>query len=504
MPVPLLHIRALVVLLLAFRQADIELGAAARPVQVERHQRVAGALDLADQARQFLAVQQQLACATRVGLDVRGGGLQRGDMATEQEGLAVADGDVGFRNLRAPGAQRFDLPAFEREASLEAIFDKVFEAGATVYRDDARGGLLGRCVGHKPHYKETYVTAPTLQEFTDSGLVQPGSALMVPSSPGGYWHRGSGFMVASVLALVGAGVLLRLPQLAMEYGGGAFLCVYIGFLLLVAWPLLTTEWLFGRVMRQDLAGALHADISARGASRIWMLIAALMLLAPLVVASYYAVIAGWNVAFLLRASSGALAGADPENPSVLFLAVAQDAERTLAWFTIMVVACGVIAARGIRGGIETTARGLLWGVLLLLALLALAVARRGDWAAALQPWAGWNWSALGWRGILEALRQALFSAGLGLGMMAAYAGYLPERARLLRSAAAVLALSTLLAVVGGSLSWACSPMRLSVCRGRCRRFSWRLWSWPQSRDGAWCRPPSICSSWRWRWHPSSR
>lgn len=274
---------------------------------------------------------------------------------------------------------------------------------------------------------------------------------MVVSSPGGYWHRGSGFMVASVLALVGAGVLLRLPQLAMEYGGGAFLCVYFGFLVLVAWPLLTTEWLFGRVMRQDLAGALHADISARGASRIWMLIAALMLLVPLVVASYYAVIAGWNVAFLLRASSGALAGADPENPSVPFLAVAQDAERTLAWFTIMVVACGVIAARGIRGGIETTARGLLWGVLLLLALLALAVARRGDWAAALQPWAGWNWSALGWRGALEALRQALFSAGLGLGMMAAYAGYLPERARLLRSAAAVLALSTLLALVGGSL-----------------------------------------------------
>lgn len=274
---------------------------------------------------------------------------------------------------------------------------------------------------------------------------------MVPPSPGGYWHRSGGFVVAAVLALVGVGVLLRLPQLAMQYGGGAFLCVYIGFLVLVAWPLLTTEWLFGRVMRQDLAGSLRADVAARGASRIWMLIAALMLLVPLVVASYYAVIAGWNVAFLLRAASGALAGADPENPSAPFLAVAQDAERTLAWFTITVVVCGVVAARGIRGGIEAGARGLLWGVLLLLALLALAVARRDGWGAAMQPWLGWDWAALGWRGSLEALRQALFSAGLGLGMMAAYAGYLPERARLLRSAALVLALSTLLALVGGSL-----------------------------------------------------
>lgn len=274
---------------------------------------------------------------------------------------------------------------------------------------------------------------------------------MVPPSPGGYWHRSGGFVVAAVLALVGAGVLLRLPQLAMQHGGGAFLCVYLAFLVLVAWPLLTTEWLFGRVMREDLAGSLRADIGARDASMIWMLIAALMLLVPLVVASYYAVIAGWNVAFLLRAASGALAGADPENPSAPFLAVAQDAERTLAWFTITLVVCGVVAARGIRGGIEASAQGLLWGVLLLLALLALAVARRDGWDAALQPWRGWDWAALGWRGSFEALRQALFSAGLGLGMMAAYAGYLPERSRLLRSAALVLALSTLLALVGGSL-----------------------------------------------------
>jgi NSS family neurotransmitter:Na+ symporter len=274
---------------------------------------------------------------------------------------------------------------------------------------------------------------------------------MVPPSPGGYWHRNSGFVVASVLALVGAGVVLRLPQLAMQHGGGAFLCAYLAFLVLVAWPLLTTEWLFGRVVRQDLAGALYADIASRDASRIWMLIAGLMLLVPLVVASYYAVIAGWNVAFLLRAVSGALAGADPENPSVPFLSVAQDAERSLAWFTISVVGCGVIAARGIRGGVEACARGLLWGVLLLLALLALAVARGGDWSAAMEPWSGWDWRALGWRGTLEALRQALYSAGLGLGMMVAYAGYLPERARVLRSAALVLALSTVLALLGGSL-----------------------------------------------------
>lgn len=274
---------------------------------------------------------------------------------------------------------------------------------------------------------------------------------MVAPSPAGYWHRGSGFVIASVLALVGAGVLLRVPQLAMEYGGGVFLLVYGLCLLVVAWPLLATEWIFGRVMRQDLAGALLEDVRSREASRIWMVMAALMLAVPLVVASYYAVIAGWNVAFVLRAASGALAAADAENAAVPFLSVAQDPERTLSWFTILVVACGVIAARGVRGGIERSARLLMLGVLLMLALLALALGSAGSWSAALQPWAGWDWSALGWRGCFEALRQALFSAGLGLGMMAAYAGYVPERTRLLRTAGTTLALATVLTFVAGSL-----------------------------------------------------
>lgn len=274
---------------------------------------------------------------------------------------------------------------------------------------------------------------------------------MVPPSPGGYWHRGSGFVIASVLALVGAGVLLRLPQLAMQYGGAAFLLTYLFWVFVVAWPLLTTEWLFGRAMRQDLAGALWLDLRSREASQIWMIIAGLMLAVPLVVASYYAVIAGWNIAFVLRAASGALAAADPSNPSVPFLSVAQDAERTLAWFTILVVVCSVIAARGIRYGVEPSARLMMLVVLLLLTLLALALASSSGWQAAMAPWLGWDWAALGWRGVLEALRQALFSAGLGLGMMAAYAGYVPERARLLRTSALVLALSTVLALVAGSL-----------------------------------------------------
>src|SRR5690606_9990766 len=74
-PVALLHARALVVRLLALREPDLELRAAARPVHVERHDRVALALDRADQAVELVPLQQQLARARRVGVrDLRGRG----------------------------------------------------------------------------------------------------------------------------------------------------------------------------------------------------------------------------------------------------------------------------------------------------------------------------------------------------------------------------------------------------------------------------------------------
>jgi hypothetical protein len=69
-------------------------------------------------------VQQQLAGAGRVRLDVGGGGLQGGDQAAEQPGLAVLDDDIAVHQLHLAGAQALDLPALQHQAGLEALLDE--------------------------------------------------------------------------------------------------------------------------------------------------------------------------------------------------------------------------------------------------------------------------------------------------------------------------------------------------------------------------------------------
>lgn len=275
--------------------------------------------------------------------------------------------------------------------------------------------------------------------------------LAIPPSQSGYWRRSTSFVVAAVAATVGAGVVLRLPVLALEYGGSAFLAVYLLALAVAAWPLLSAEWMLGRFLRQDFAGGLNRDINERQLTRGWLVLALLCLVVPLIVVSYYAVIAGWNAAFFVRAISNNLFPLQQDNVAALFLALAQDAERSMAWHTLVVIASGVMVARGLRGGIEQFSRLLLLCSLLLLLFLALAAGRNGSLGAALAIWSHWDWSALGWRGVAEAIRQALFSAGIGLGMMLALASYLPERARVMQLSAYTLAGATCFALVAGSL-----------------------------------------------------
>ena len=109
-------------------------------MQIEGHQRVAGAFHLADQALNLGTVHEHLAGAHRVGMDVRRGGLQRADVRADQHQRAALHDHIGLVDLDSPGAYRFHLPAFEDQPGLVAVFDEIVVSGFAVFCD-AHGAL---------------------------------------------------------------------------------------------------------------------------------------------------------------------------------------------------------------------------------------------------------------------------------------------------------------------------------------------------------------------------
>jgi neurotransmitter:Na+ symporter, NSS family len=276
--------------------------------------------------------------------------------------------------------------------------------------------------------------------------------MAIRESSYGYWGTNRGFLWVAGGAAIGIGNIARLPYLAGEYGGIIFLLAYVLFLAVVSWPMLVAEWMVGRWTREDLILGLGRLTVAAKVARPWQLIGIMSLAAAVLVLSYYSVIAGWSIAYALRAAGGALQTLDQDSVRMTFLNLAQDPERSLAWHTIFMVTACIVVAGGVRDGIERTAKYFVPSAVLLMLGLFVYSYTTGDTQAAIHHMLAPNWSRFGWRGAIEALHQAFFTMALGLGAMVAYGSYLPAKAPLLRLAAGVVALDTVFSLVaGGSL-----------------------------------------------------
>lgn len=273
--------------------------------------------------------------------------------------------------------------------------------------------------------------------------------MAIRESSYGYWSSHRGFLFAAGGAAIGIGNIARLPYLAGEYGGVVFLGAYFLFLGLVSWPLLVSEWVIGRWTREDLILGLGRIAETARVSRLWTLIGIGSLTAAVLILSYYSVIAGWSVAYALRAASGALTELDARGVQRVFFDLAQDPERSLAWHTIfMVVVCLVVAA-GVRQGIERTANYLVPAAFVFMLGVAAYAFTRGNSSAAIEHMLAPDWSRFGWRGAVEALHQAFFTMALGLGAMVAYGSYLTADAPVLRMAGGVILLDTVFSLIAG-------------------------------------------------------
>ncbi len=273
--------------------------------------------------------------------------------------------------------------------------------------------------------------------------------MQIRESSYGYWSSQPAFLAVACAAAVGIGSSARVPFLMIEYGGLGFLLVYLLCLLLVALPILVAEWSLGRWMRDELGAGFARLSQTCGASRHWTWLGRLAVVGAVCILSYYSVIAGWSLGYLFRGAGGFLANRDAAEASRIFLKLARDPERSLAWHTLFMVMVTVTVSYGFRDGIERAARRLLPVIL----LLALGFAALAFWVGALPEALDsilvMDLSRLGWRGVVEALVLAFFTLGLGLGVMMTLGAYLPASAPLVQLALWVIVVDCVFGFVLG-------------------------------------------------------
>ncbi|GAB3333817.1 sodium-dependent transporter [Marilutibacter aestuarii] len=249
---------------------------------------------------------------------------------------------------------------------------------------------------------------------------------MEKTSIHGMWSSRMAFILAATGSAVGLGNIWRFPYMASDNGGGAFVLVYLACIALVGLPILMSEVLLGRHGRRSPVNALTDLVRDLGASKGWISIGWIGMVAGVLILSFYSVVAGWTLHYSWLYFSQLFGAAPITDPGATFSGLLGNPLELSAWHAVFMVLTVAVVALGVEKGLERAVRFLmpaLFILLLTLVIYGITTGHLGEAAAFLfKP----DWSQISGRTFIDAMGQAFFTLSLGMCTMMTYGAYLPK------------------------------------------------------------------------------
>ncbi|WP_136255625.1 sodium-dependent transporter [Onishia niordana] len=263
------------------------------------------------------------------------------------------------------------------------------------------------------------------------------------------WTTRRAFILAVTGAAVGLGNIWRFPYMTGENGGSAFLLLYVAFVLLLGLPVMMAEILVGRAGRRSPSQSLaHLAMSA-GRSPHWRWLGLFGALTVFLILSFYSVVSGWSIEYLVESLSGNFAGMTPPEVGGMFDAFLADPLRMTFNHTLFMLLTMTVVAGGVSDGLEKLNNLLMPMLYLLLIVLAGYAATTDGFGPALAWLFTPNPAAITIEVVLNAMGHAFFTLAVGACALMAYGAYMPDHQSLPRAAAAVAVLDVLVALLAG-------------------------------------------------------
>jgi NSS family neurotransmitter:Na+ symporter len=262
------------------------------------------------------------------------------------------------------------------------------------------------------------------------------------SSLHGHWSSRLAFILAVSGSAVGLGNIWRFPYVAGVNGGGAFVLVYLVCVFGIGLPIMMAEILIGRRGRRNPAATMQLLGEEESGNGSWRWVGLLGVVAGIIILSYYSVIAGWAVGYIVESASGAFLGATVEEVQGIFGSLIGNPLIAGGWHTLFMLISVFVVARGVERGLEQAVRVLMPALIGLLLLLLGYSMLQGAFQQGVTFLFEPRFDELTAGSILEAMGQAFFTLSVGMGAIMAYGAYLPQEASITRTSVAVVLADT--------------------------------------------------------------
>lgn len=261
-----------------------------------------------------------------------------------------------------------------------------------------------------------------------------------------------GFILAAAGSAVGLGNIWKFPYITGEYGGGAFVLVYLLTIAFIGFSVLMAEMYIGSRGESDTVTSFErlAPFKKEG----WKY-AGLMAFNGLFIMTFYSVVIGWIFHNIYTTIVYGLPTDIPTAENSFNMLVTQQPFTQLVWHTLATAIVLFVVYKGIKSGIEKMNMILMPALIaILLGLLFYSMFFSDAFTRSLEFMFYPNWDKLSSEGIVRAIGHAFFTLSIGMGAILTYAAALPKHVNITKAAFFVTLLDTVIALIAGLMIFA--------------------------------------------------
>jgi NSS family neurotransmitter:Na+ symporter len=275
-----------------------------------------------------------------------------------------------------------------------------------------------------------------------------------------------GFILISAGCAIGLGNIWRFPYVTGTYGGGAFVLIYILFLLILGLPIMIMEFSVGRASQKSVAQSFDV-LEPKGSK--WHVFKWVAMSGNYLLMMFYTTIAGWMLAYLFHMIRGDFSGRSVSEVGALFTALTSNASANIFWMVIICVLGFGVCALGLNNGVEKITKSMMSCLLIILIVLVVRAITLPNALAGLSFYLLPNFKIIldnFWSTIYAAMGQAFFTLSVGMGSMTIFGSYVSKERRLCEEGLNITILDTFVAIMSGLIIFpACSAFGVNPDSG---------------------------------------
>lgn len=259
-----------------------------------------------------------------------------------------------------------------------------------------------------------------------------------------------GFILVSAGCAVGLGNVWKFPYICGQYGGAAFILIYLAFLAIMGLPILASEFAVGRASRKSVVTA-YEELEPEGTS--WHRVKWLNMSGNYLLMMFYTMVAGWMMYYAWRMIGGEMSAMDTEQVQAAFGGMLSSPGTMIGWMTAAIVISFIVCAKGLQNGIEKVTKVMMSVLIVLMVVLAVHSLVLEGAMEGVKFYLIPNFALVKEHGIgtvlFAAMNHAFFTLSVGIGAMEIFGSYLKRDHTIAGEARNIILIDTFVALMAG-------------------------------------------------------